>query len=334
MRAIKVAMPFFIVGFLLVSHVALAEKQGQKITTSHGLALFGELKYGPDFRHFDYVNPDAPKGGVFVYATNTASDNLNPYSLTGSMPSIIIYENLMRPSEDEPTSLYGLIAETITYPDDYSWVEFKLRDMARWHDGKTITVEDVIFSAETLKSRSNPVWRNFFKDVEKVEKKGANSVRFTFYEPNDRSMLHGIASACPILPKHYWENRDISKPSMDIPLMSGPYKITEAEAGRFVVMERVKDYWGRDLAVNRGRYNFDTIRMDTYRDSSIAFEGKFHIFRSISGNLSGNGDNIAAFSPTGSIIADSIYIMIFCVEEDNLVILFQRCNRHRLCQQK
>ncbi|MFC1840324.1 extracellular solute-binding protein [Thermodesulfobacteriota bacterium] len=272
MRIIRAVMPFVILVFLLASHVTQAEKQGQKIITSHGLTLFGDLKYGPGFSHFEYVNPDAPKGGVFTYASTFSLDNLNPYSLTGSLQPVFIYETLMVRSEDEPTSLYGLVAETIAYPDDYSWVEFKLRDSAMWHDGKSITVEDVIFSAEILKTRGSPVWRNFFKDVEKVEKKGSNSVRFIFYEPIDRSMLHGIASACPILPKHYWKNRDISKPSMDIPLMSGPYKITKAEAGRFLVLERVRDYWGMNLPVNRGRYNFDTIRMDVYRDLTIAFE--------------------------------------------------------------
>ena len=272
MKISRMVMLFFTLSFILMSHVTSADQSGQKITTSHGFNLYGELKYKPGFSHYDYVNPDAPKGGVFVYSTTAASDNLNPYSLTGSLPLISTNESLMVASDDEPTSLYGLIAETITYPDDYSWVEFKLRESARWHDGKSITAEDVIFSAKILKSRGKPVWRNFFKDVEKVEKKGSNSVRFTFYEPNDRSMLHGLASACPILPKHYWENRDISKPSMDIPLMSGPYKITKAEAGRFVILERVEDYWGRDLPVNIGRYNFDKIRMDNYRDYSIAFE--------------------------------------------------------------
>lgn len=272
MRIVKVLLLFFIPGFLLIPHSASTENQIAKITTSHGFNLYGDLKYGPGFTHFDYVNPDAPKGGTFTFAGTSSMDNLNPYSLTGSIPLITIYEPLMVPSEDEPTSLYGLIAETITYPDDYSWVEFKLRESARWHDGKPITAEDVIFSAETLKTKGSPVWRNFFKDVEKVEKTGPHTVRFTFYEPIDRSMVHGIASACPVLPKHYWINRDISKPSMNIPLMSGPYKISKVEAGRFIVMERVKDYWGRDLPVNRGRYNFDTVRLDFYRDLSVAFE--------------------------------------------------------------
>jgi len=272
MRIIKMAMPFFILGFLLVSHVTPAEKHGQKITTSHGIALFGDLKYGPGFSHFDYANPDAPKGGTYTSASTYSLDNLNPYALTGSLPLFTIYETLMVGSMDEPTSLYGLVAETIIYPNDYSWVEFKLRDSARWHDGKSITVEDVVFSAETLKTKGSPVWRNFFKDVKKVEKKGPNSVRFTFDESIDLSMLHGIAAACPILPKHYWKNRDISKSSMDIPLMSGPYKITKVEAGRFAVRERVRDYWGRDLPVNKGRHNFDTMRVDIYRDLTIAFE--------------------------------------------------------------
>ena len=272
MRIFKVLLSFFIPGLLLVPHVVSAENQISKITVSHGFNLFGDLKYAPGFNHFDYVNPDAPKGGTYTFPGTTPPDNLNPYSLTGAMPLIVIYETLMTSSDDEPTSLYGLVAETITYPDDYSWVEFRLRERARWHDGSPISAEDVIFSAEALKTKGSPVWRNFFKDVERIEKTGAGSVRFTFFEPVDRSMIHGIASACPVLPKHYWINRDISKPSMNIPLMSGPYKISKAEAGRFIVMERVGDYWGRDLPVNRGRYNFDTVRLDFYRDFSIAFE--------------------------------------------------------------
>ena len=258
---------------LLFTFSAFSEEKEPKTTTSHGMTLYGELKYGPDFKHFNYVNPDAPKGGKVTFISFYSTfDTLHRYIILGTAPFIRMYENLMVRSDDEPVSIYCLLAESITMPDDYSWVEFKLRDIARWHDGKPVTVEDVIFTFEILKAHGRPEYRNSYSKVEKVEKTGPLSVRFTFKEKGDRSNPFGIGYMMPVFPKHYWDGRDFTKPSLDIPLSSGPYRITRVDPGRSLVRERVKDYWGKDLPVNRGRFNFDVIQNDYYRDLSVSHE--------------------------------------------------------------
>ena len=240
-----------------------------------GFAMHGAPKYGKDFKHFDYVNPDAPKGGAIRLAAigNTYS-TFNPYTLKGVPAAGIeqVYETLMESSEDESFSEYGLIAETIDVPDDRSWVAFTLRPQARWHDGKPITADDVIWSFETLKEKGIPFFRFYYKDVVKAEKTGERSVKFSFTPNSENRELPLIIGQLPILPKHYWEKRNFDETTMEPPLGSGPYKVKEFEPGRSVTYERVKDYWGADLAINKGRYNFDQIRYDYYRDSTIALE--------------------------------------------------------------
>jgi microcin C transport system substrate-binding protein len=220
---------------------AWSEEQGQKVHTSHGLSLFGDLKYGPDFRHFDYVNPDAPKEGTYTYAQFGTFDSLNAYTLLGTAPALIVrfHETLMERSYDEPTSLYGHIAESVTLPEDNSWVEFKLRDIARWHDGRPITVEDVIFTFETLKAHGRPEYRNTYERIDNAEKTGPRSVRFNFIEKGNRSLSHNLALFMWVFPKHYYEGRDFTKPSLDPPLSSTPYKIYEVDSGRSISLERV-----------------------------------------------------------------------------------------------
>ncbi|MFC1839156.1 extracellular solute-binding protein [Thermodesulfobacteriota bacterium] len=284
---------------LIIPFSAFSEEKDLKTTTSHGMTLFGELKYGPDFKHFDYVNPEAPKGGTYTYISfNSTFDSLHRYIILGTAPMINMYERLMVRSGDEPVSIYGLLAENITLPDDFSWAEFKLRDIAKWHDGKPVTIEDVIFTFEILKAHGRPEYRNTYKKVAKVEKTGPLSVRFTFKEKGDRGNPYGLAYMMPVFPKHYWEGRDFTKPSLDIPLTSGPYRITKVDPGRSFVRERVKDYWGRDLAVNRGRYNFDVIKYDYYRDFSVSHEafiaGKADIRNEMQANLWMNGYNVPA----------------------------------------
>ena len=284
---------------LFAASPSLPKTRKPVITTSHGMTLFGKLKYRPDFKHFDYVNPDAPKGGTYTYIPFGSFDSLRRYIILGTAPFIRMYETLMVRSEDEPASVYGLLAESITMPDDYSWVEFKLRDIARWHDGKPVTVEDVIFSFEMLKAHGRPENRNTYSKVEKVEKTGPHSVRFTFKEKGDRSNPYGIAYMLPVFPKHYWKGRDFTKPSLDIPLTSGPYRITKVDPGRSLVRERVRDYWGKDLPVNRGRFNFDVIKYDYYRDLSVAHEafiaGKADIKFEMQASVWVNGYNVPAF---------------------------------------
>jgi microcin C transport system substrate-binding protein len=257
--------------FLLPANVP-----AQNATTSHGIALFGDLMYKADFKNFNYVNPDAPKGGTMVQAVNNF-DNINPYIATGTnmFPfggiNGAIAELLMAPSLDEPNSVYGLIAESVTYPADNSWIEFKIRNIARWNDGKPITPEDVIFTYEALKTKGAPTFASYFAEVTTVEKKGNDSVRFTFSRGGDRNLIYRLASAMPVFAKHYWEKRDFEQPTLEVPVMSGPYKI-KIDVGNSMTLERVKDYWGKDLPVNRGRYNLDMVRLDVYRDMNVSYE--------------------------------------------------------------
>ena len=246
------------------------------VHTAHGFTLFGDLKYGPDVTYFDYVNPDAPKGGTYRYSFSSSFDNLNPFIVAGTAPAMslppIVYESLMQRSGDEPASIYGLVAESVTYPDDYAWAEFRLRDAARWHDGEPVTPDDVIFSLELLKTQGSPQYRANYADVVGAEKTGSRSVRFTFADDSDKRSTLYAAAQLTLFPKHYWQSRDFSKPSIEPPLASGPYRVASVDPGRSIVYARVKDYWAADLPLNRGRYNFDVIRHDYYRDISIEHE--------------------------------------------------------------
>jgi microcin C transport system substrate-binding protein len=230
--------------------------------------MHGEPKYGPDFPHFNYVNPDAPKGGMLRLGVTGTFDSFNAYITKGNPAAGIGAETLTAGSDDEPFTRYGLIAETIAWPADRSWVIFTLRPEARWHDGRPITVEDVIFSFETLKARGQPFFRFYYASIARAEKIAENQVKFTFSEAGNRE-LPLIVGEMPILPKHYWESRDFERSTLEPPLTSGPYRVAEFEAGRFVVLERVADYWGRNLPVNRGQNNFDKIRFDYFRDDTV-----------------------------------------------------------------
>jgi microcin C transport system substrate-binding protein len=245
------------------------------VTTAYGLTLYGELKYGPDFRHFDYVNPGAPKGGSFRFSFAASFDNLNPFIVAGSAPrrnlEFLVYESLMRRSGDEPSSIYGLIAESVTWPDDYSWAEFRIRDAARWNDGAPITPEDVVFSLDIMQNKASPEYRATFADVLRAEKSGPHRVRFTFRDGSDRGTLFAAAQMT-VFPQHYWANRDFAKPSIEPPLGSGPYRVAKVDPGRSITYERVRDHWSADLPLNVGQYNFDHIRHDYYRDISIEKE--------------------------------------------------------------
>ncbi len=234
----------------------------------HALAMHGAPKYQPGFTHFDYVNPDAPKGGSLRLGAVGGFDSFNPYILRGDPGPADSIESLLTPSADEPFTEYGLIAQSIEVPEDRSWVIFTLRPEARWHDGEPITVEDVIFSFETLTTKGQPFYRFYYGSVAKVEKVGDRRVKFSFTEAMNRE-LPLIIGQMPILPKHYWESRDFEKPTLEPPLGSGPYKVKSFEAGRYILLERVEDYWGKDLPVNVGQENFDEIRYDYFRDESV-----------------------------------------------------------------
>ncbi|HYH20700.1 MAG TPA: extracellular solute-binding protein [Azospirillum sp.] len=239
----------------------------------HAIALYGEPKYGPGFTHFDYVNPDAPKGGKVTLSAIGSFDTLNPYTLKGSAAAglAFIYDTLMASSADEAFSEYGLLAESIEVPEDRSWAAFVLRPQARWHDGRPVTVEDVIFSFKTL-TESHPFYRSYYAPVDRVEAEGERRVRFVFKPGNNRE-LPLIVGQLPVLPKHYWEGRTFSQTTLEPLLGSGPYRIASVDPGRSITYERVSDYWGKDLPVNRGRYNFGTLTYDYYRDATVALQG-------------------------------------------------------------
>jgi microcin C transport system substrate-binding protein len=247
----------------------------------HALSLFGDVKYPADFKRFDYVNPEAPKGGVARLISIGTFDNFN-IAVAGIKGNIAaaatqIYETLMAKSQDEVVTEYGLLAEAAAHPDDFSWVTYRLRKEARWHDGKPVTPDDVIFSLETLKKLS-PFYGAYYRHVVKAEKSGERDIKFTFDGPGNRE-LPTIVGEVPVLPKHWWEGtdeqgrkRDISTTTLEKPLGSAPYRIKEFVAGRSVVLERVKDYWGADLPVRIGQNNFDEMRFEYFRDNLVALE--------------------------------------------------------------
>jgi microcin C transport system substrate-binding protein len=263
----------FCLGLALGLIVALPAWAESGATVSHGASLHGGLKYGPDFTHFDYVNPDAPKGGTVRQSAIGTFDSLNPFILKGQSAAGIglIYESLMTPSLDEPDADYGLIAESIEVPDDISWVVFNLRPEARWHDGRPITADDVVYSFDILKTKGHPFYRAYYAAVARAEKLGTHKVKFVFREGLNRE-LPKILGQLTVLPQAYYETHEFDRTTLEPPLGSGPYRIVDLEAGRSITYERIADHWGRDLPVNRGSNNFDVIRIDYYRDSTIALE--------------------------------------------------------------
>lgn len=239
----------------------------------HGLAMHGQPKYPAGFDHFDYANPSAPKGGDLRLSAFGTFDNLNPFIVKGDAPgaAALPFETLMVSSGDEPFSEYGLIAESIEVPADRSWVVFNLRPQARFHDGSPITADDVLFSFDILRAKGAPFYRAYYQSVAKAEKLADRKVRFTF-APGDNRELPLILGQLPVLSKKYWQGKAFDQTTLQAPMGSGPYKIESFETGRSVTLTRVKDYWGRDLPVNKGLYNFDHIRYDFYRDTTVALE--------------------------------------------------------------
>jgi len=247
-------------------------------------SLIGKPKYEDGFKHYDYVNPDAPKGGTLNQAAVGTFDSLNPYIVQGSPAAGfaafgggLLYDTLMEQATDQAGTNYGLLAEAISYPDDFAWAKFRLNPNARWHDGKPVTAEDVIWSFETLKAQS-PMYNKYYANVVKAEITGDREVTFTFDKPGNRE-LPNIMGDLAVLPKHWWEGtdasgkkRDISKSTLEIPLGSGAYQIESVTPGRQIVWKRVTDYWGKDLPTQVGRNNFDRIKVDYYRDPNASWE--------------------------------------------------------------
>ncbi len=247
----------------------------------HALSLFGDIKYPAGFKRFDYVNPDAPKGGAVRELEIGTFDNFNIViaGLKGSLADGVarIYQQLTSQSFDEVSTAYGLLAGSMAHPEDRSFVVYRLRSEARWHDGKPVTPDDVVFSFDTFKTNS-PMYSAYYRHVVKCEQVGERDVKFTFDGPGNRE-LPLITGELTVLPKHWWEGtdaqgrkRDVSATTLEIPLGSGPYRVKEFVAGRSMVLERVKDYWGKDLAQSIGQDNFDEVRYEFFRDDTVARE--------------------------------------------------------------
>ncbi len=247
----------------------------------HGLSLFGELKYPAGFTHFDYVNVNAPKGGAARQIAFGTYDNFNLViagvkgSLAGGVD--LIYDTLMVPALDEVSTEYGLLAESVSHPPDHSAVTYRLRAQAKWHDGKPVTPEDVIFSFDAFR-KNHPQLSAYYRHVVKAEKTGEREITFTFDGPGNRE-LPQIVGQLNVLPKHWWEatdaagkKRDVATTTLEPPLGGGAYRIKDFVPGRNIVYERVRDYWGESLNVNVGRDNFDELRIEYFRDTTVALE--------------------------------------------------------------
>ena len=237
--------------------------------SGHAMTMFDNEtpKYTATFPHFDYVNPTAPKGGTLRLAVDGTFDSFNPFIPKGNAASTGSVETLLVNSADEPFTAYGLVAETMEWPADRAWVIFNLRPEARWHDGTPITADDVVWSFETLVAKGLPFYRYYYSAIDSVEALSKHRVRFNFKESGNQE-LPLITGQLPVLPKHYWASRDFSATTLDPPLGSGPYRIQKFEAGRYIVQERVTDYWGANLPVRRGMNNFDIIRTEYFRDAT------------------------------------------------------------------
>lgn len=257
----------------LSSFLTPAPLLADAVTSSHGIAMHGDLKYPANFKHFDYVNPEAPKGGKAIQSALGTFDSFNNFIVKGTAADglSLLYDSLLGKAQDEPFSLYGLVAESLEVPADRSWIIFNIRPEAKFSDGHPITAEDVVFSLETLRSKGAPFYKAYYADIESVEVLNPHRVKFNFRNNLNRELAL-IVGEIAILPKHFWQNRDFQKPSLDIPVASGSYTINSFDAGRSITYKLSHDYWGKDLPVNRGRHNIEFLTYDYYRDNTVAME--------------------------------------------------------------
>jgi peptide/nickel transport system substrate-binding protein len=262
---------FFSLAILACLATAAFAQGGER---QHAIAMHGEPKQPADFKHFSYVNPDAPKGGRVVLSSYGSFDSLNPLIIKGEHAAGVreyVYESLLARSLDEPFTLYGLLAETIEVPDDRSAITFHLNPKARFSDGTPVTADDVLFSWELLKEKGRPNHRTYYSKVSKAERLSDRSVRFTFDAGGDRE-IPLILGLLPVLPRHLIDPDTFEQTTLAAPIGSGPYRVAKVDPGRSLTYERDPDYWGKDLPVNRGRFNFDEIRFDYFREGSVMFE--------------------------------------------------------------
>ena len=254
----------------LIFFVFFSSKIFAEVNISHAIAMHGNPKYGEDFKNVDYVNPKAPKVGKVILDSFGSFDSFNGFISKGEPAAGLgyIYETLTVRSYDEAFTEYGLIAETIEWPDDRSWVAFNLRKEAKWHDGKQITPEDVIWTFNTLIEKGHPFYKYYYGDVLNVIKEGDLKVRFNF-KKNKNLELPLIVGQLPVLPKHYWKNKNFEETTLEIPIGSGPYKIISFDAGRSITYELNNNYWGKDIPINKGKNNFKKINFQYFKDREI-----------------------------------------------------------------
>ncbi|MAS87964.1 MAG: ABC transporter substrate-binding protein [Micavibrio sp.] len=258
---------WWIAGFLLIANPVQAQE------AVHGIAMHGAPHYAADFQYLDYVSPQAKKGGILKQSQIGTFDTLNPFNIKGNKAAGLdgLYDPLMARVWDEPFSLYGLVAEKVIWPEDRSEITYILNPKAKFHDGIAITTADVAYSFEMHKKYGKPVTRQVYGLVKQVDIQSPTRIRFVFGEGYDRETAM-ILSLMRVVPKHYWKDKDFGATTLDAPLGSGPYKISSVDAGRQITYERVKDYWAKDLPINKYQYNFDTLVFDYYRDETVAFQ--------------------------------------------------------------
>lgn len=240
----------------------------------HAIAMHGEPLYPAGFTHFRYANPDAPKGGAITYGATGSFDSLNPFIVRGTSALGLrehVFESLLARGYDEPFTLYGLIAETVEVPADRSWIAFTLNAKARFSDGVPVTVDDIVYSLETLRDKGRPNFKTYYSKVERVERIGARTIKFHFTPDGDRE-IPLIIGLMPIIPKHIYEQRDFGAANFDVPVGSGPYVVDRTVPGKRIIYRRDPDYWGKDLPVNAGHYNIDLITYEYFRDTNASFE--------------------------------------------------------------
>lgn len=275
-RGLENLAPVLLAGLTLVPILSIAQDMpsDRPPTTQHGLALYGEPALPPDFPHFSHVNPEAPEGGSMTRAAPGGSfDSTNPFIIRGTPASGVerIYDSLLVQNPNEPFSAYGLVAKGVRLDPDRDWVEFVLRPEARFQDGEALTAEDVVFTLNLLREEGNPFYRSYYAGIESAEALDPHLVRFNLRDLESRE-LPLIIAQMPILPEHYWSQREFDSPTLELHPGSGPYQIESVDPGRRIVYQRDPDYWAKDLPVNVGRYNIDRLVVDYYRDRDIAWE--------------------------------------------------------------
>jgi len=252
---------------------AAPAQPAQRTVTSYALAMHGDVKYPAGFRHFEYADPNALKGGDVRFAAIGSFDSFNGFILRAqpAAGSGLLYDTLTVGSQDEPFTRYCLICETMEVPEDRSWITFNLRADARFNDGSPLTADDVIWTFQTLMTSGHPAYRSYYADVDRVERVGERGVRFVFKSSENRE-LPLIVGELVVMSRAWWQNRQFDRPNLEVPLGSGPYRVDSFEAGRYVVYRRVANYWAANHPTRVGQFNFDTMRYDYYRDQTIARE--------------------------------------------------------------